>query len=277
MPEVIKGFRVLTAYFDESGIHGNSSHCIIAGFVGSDREWGNFEPKWKKASGGVIFHGNEFFGRAPGGGRTKTYKGWTDQQAKAYLSGLIQAITSSRLTPVGAIVDIQAFLAFTEKERRYLTGAVFKHDRKKFISTGVPGKPYFLALMHCVVAATHCVRKAGLKVNFIFDRQEQYEGNAVQLFQRACQKAQPEQFRKRLGDIDFKDKQNVGALQAADLLAHACYRRTRMPVGRNAELDFITENISPMSRRKIAVYDETSLSEFISEMPDHVRQSWQST
>jgi hypothetical protein len=50
-------------------------------------------------------------------------------------------------------VDVKAFMAFTEKERRYLTGEVYKPDRGKFITTGVPGKPYFIALMHCVTAA----------------------------------------------------------------------------------------------------------------------------
>jgi hypothetical protein len=47
----------LTAYLDESGIHGDSSHCIVAGFVGSAREWNNFETKWQNVSGGVVFHG----------------------------------------------------------------------------------------------------------------------------------------------------------------------------------------------------------------------------
>lgn len=265
----------LTAYFDESGIHGDSSHCIVAGFVGSDREWNNFETKWQKASGGVVFHGNEFFGRKPDGGRTKTYKGWSDQKAKDYLTGLVEAITSSRLTPVGAVVDVKAFMAFPENERRYLTGAVYIHNRQRFISTGVPGKPYFLAFMHCVTAATHCIRRSGLKINFVFDRQEQYEGNAVELIIRAGQKAKPEQFRRRLGEITFKDKKDVEALQAADLLAHACYRRNKSQVGENSELDFITEKISPMSRRQIAIYDEKSLSDFMSQMPEYVRQSWQ--
>ena len=35
----------LTAYFDESGIHEDSSHCIVAGFVASDQEWNKFEKK----------------------------------------------------------------------------------------------------------------------------------------------------------------------------------------------------------------------------------------
>ncbi len=130
----------LTAYFDESGIHKDASHCIVAGFVGSDQEWNKFETRWQKASGGVVFHGNEFFGRKPGGERKKTYKGWSDQKAKDYLTGLVESITSSRLTPVGAVVEAKAFMAFLKNERRYLTGAVYKHDLGKFITTGVPGK-----------------------------------------------------------------------------------------------------------------------------------------
>jgi hypothetical protein len=129
--------------------------------------------------------------------------------------------------------------------------------------------------MHCVTAATHCIRRSGLKIHFVFDRQEQYEGNAVELIIRAGQKAKPEQFRRRLGEITFKDKKDVEALQAAGLLAHACYRRNKSQVGENSELDFITEKISPMSRRQIAIYDEKSLSDFMSQMPEYVRQSWQ--
>ncbi len=88
----------LTVYFDESGIHEDSGHCIVAGFVASDQEWNKFEARWHAASGNVVFHGNEFIGRKPGGERTKTYKGCSDQKAKDYLTGLMKGITSSRVS-----------------------------------------------------------------------------------------------------------------------------------------------------------------------------------
>ena len=39
---------LLTAYFDESGVHGGEA-CIVAGFVGNDAQWGAFAADWVPA------------------------------------------------------------------------------------------------------------------------------------------------------------------------------------------------------------------------------------
>jgi len=39
--------------------------CVVAGRVGSSKDWTLFEERWQRASGGVVFHGTEFFRRDP--------------------------------------------------------------------------------------------------------------------------------------------------------------------------------------------------------------------
>ena len=78
------------------------------------------------------------------------------------------------------------------------------------------------------------------KVNFVFDRQNEYEPHATALYRRAIQQAQPPEFRNQLGGLTFKDKTGVAGLQAADLFAHAAYKRSGRLVGINEELDLVT-------------------------------------
>lgn len=40
---------MLTAYFDESGIHKGDHLCVVAGFVGNEAQWGSFIHDWMEA------------------------------------------------------------------------------------------------------------------------------------------------------------------------------------------------------------------------------------
>src|SRR5208283_2300018 len=42
---------MLTAYFDESGIHKGDHLCVVAGWVGNDAQWTSFVVDWIKALG----------------------------------------------------------------------------------------------------------------------------------------------------------------------------------------------------------------------------------
>jgi hypothetical protein len=41
---------MLTAYFDESGIHKGDHLCVVAGFVGNDAQWLALIRDWVKLS-----------------------------------------------------------------------------------------------------------------------------------------------------------------------------------------------------------------------------------
>jgi hypothetical protein len=47
---------LLRAYFDESGIHAGSPVTLIAGFIGSRRQWRAVERRWQSIMGDRVFH-----------------------------------------------------------------------------------------------------------------------------------------------------------------------------------------------------------------------------
>jgi len=217
---------VLQAYFDESGITPDSEHCVLMGFVATKVKWAQFDAGWRAvtASSGD-FHAKRFFARDGTGKRVGQYRDLTDSQASSQLRQLAAMITSrvgvGTLTPIGAAVDIRAFEALSESERRLLTGC-FIHSRRGLINSGAPTKPFFAAFVHCVTEAARTA-KGGAVVDFMFDRNATF---APQIEQQVAviRKHGPPEFVGRLGRIDFGPCAQSPGLQAADLVAYA-YRR----------------------------------------------------
>jgi hypothetical protein len=100
-----KAIAVVEAYCDESGIHESAPVCVVVGFVGSARNWQRFEERWREASGGVDFHGKDFFARRAKGQRVGPYAGWSDQKAQKYLIDLVNVITETNFKPIGAVIE----------------------------------------------------------------------------------------------------------------------------------------------------------------------------
>lgn len=215
-----KVVAVLEAYFDESGINPQDAHCVVAGFVGSSRQWQRFEQRWLKASEGVTFHGKDFFAQDGNGRRVKTYRGWSDDRATTYLDALWRVIEQSTLRPVGAVVEVSA-----------------------------PDKPFLWAFHEWLPR----IAEPGWKVHVVFDQQQQYAPHVLKVFldNKVCVTG----LGKRLGELIFKDKTGVGGLQAADLLAHACYRRGRITrlsecfrAASISSFDTVTTRVAPAQR-----------------------------
>jgi hypothetical protein len=271
---------VLQGFFDESGIAPRDTYCIVAGMVGTGRNWQTFEAAWLKASGGVNFHGRRFFVRDPKGQRVSPYSGWQDARARAYLSGLVDVILSHShgLRIVGSAVHVPSFRARTTAERHALTGAGFKaterdgERRWKLIFSGAPATPYFLGFSDCVTSAAHCAKNADTKVDFFFERQDAFKKHALKSYDLAREKAVPE-LRARLGEISFVSKDSVGGLQAGDMLAHTSFKRTKTAVGVSEELDFVTGSLLPMTRQRIRHWNAESIERFLAAMfPEDLRR-----
>lgn len=157
---------VIEAYCDESGIQDGAPKCVVAGWVASARQWEQFEERWKRASGGVEFHGNRFFTRDDKGQRVDAYRGWTDEQAQDYLLGLVGVLQTSAIKSVGAVVDIADFEARTDAERKWLTGAAYLPEFKKWEGSGSPNRPYYLGFTHCIEGGTYCVKDPKWQVSW---------------------------------------------------------------------------------------------------------------
>jgi hypothetical protein len=116
---------------------------------------------------------------------------------------------------------VKDFQARTESERKWLTGATYSPEFRKWEDSGSPNRPYYLGFNECIENAAARVRNPKWQVSFYFDRQNVLAPYALEYYQRAKVLAPP-RLAKRLGDITFKSSAGVGALQIPrDTLDHA--------------------------------------------------------
>jgi hypothetical protein len=259
---------VLQVYCDESGIHEGAAICAVAGWVGSARNWCLFEARWAKATDGIDFHSKEFFARDKSGRRVGAYKQFSDEDARQYLLGLLDAIERSDIRAVGAVIDVPAFQNLSLAERKWLTGATWNKARQRFTSSGSPDKPYYLGFIECLESAALSVKKHGMLVDFVFDQQNVLAPWALMFFTRTKDQ-DPSHMARKLGDAIFKSKAGVGALQAADMLASALYKHFS-----NSSLppDFrpVTRTLEPFVKNRIARYFAPELERRAADLKRHV-------
>jgi hypothetical protein len=212
----------LKAVFDESGIHDGSSICVIAGYVGSLNEWRRFDSSWQDHAKAPGFHAKRFFARDKAGQSVPPYVGWDNARRRDYLARLLDAVGSLKLHPVGALVDVRAFRGYTEDERRFITGG-HASVAGKWVHSGAPTKPYYLAFWKAVMSALERPAPDGWKMEFVFDQQHVLAPLALRLYARLKNElGQPHS--SRMGSATFESRDVAIGLQAADLLAHCWYQ-----------------------------------------------------
>jgi hypothetical protein len=218
---------MLEGYFDESGIHEGAPFCVVAGYYGDRAQWEKFEGAWKTAlaqENVAEFHAKVFFGPAPPKSR---YYGWDYSRRESFLSGLLDVIVESEINPIGASLVIEDWNRLSLDERRFMTGARYSMKLNKFLSSGAPGKPYFVPFQDCIGrVATRC--SSGEKAHFFFALNHQFRGYAADVY--ALIKSHPLEFEAHLGTIAFPTPLDAVHLQAADLLCYLlkCYLPLRM-------------------------------------------------
>jgi hypothetical protein len=189
---------------------------------------------------------------------------------------LLDAILTSNLKPVGGFVDVNAFMALSLDERKWLTGATWNVKRQRWTSSGSPNRPYYLGFIECLEGAAHSVKKPGWQVSFCFDQQNVLAPWALLFFQ-AVKSHKHAPLSKRLGDAIFKDKSGVGGLQAADMLAHTIYRLTSTtftPANIAPELKVVRDAFHPLVRNRIAIYDKGGLAMRLTERERKQREGY---
>lgn len=225
----------LWAYGDESGIQPDAPACVIAGYVGSPRHWTSLKRSWAgilQAEGVSDFHAHKFFSREEGTGqRLGDYRGWSDDRALAFIENLAWAIHYTSIRPLIGAVNVSDFMTFPKGARKFLTGGSFKSTAGKpgkFISSGSPAQPYYLAFMRFI---DHALKQSEphTRVNFIFDQQNVLEGWAQELFRQILADLRERQEEGRVGLVAFGSRQQYTELQVADLNAHLIYSLCSRP------------------------------------------------
>jgi hypothetical protein len=235
---------VLHACGDDSGTHQDAKFCLVLGYIGSPRQWKLFQREWQAALTMLPqregkkpeFHGKEFFQRASWRSHDSPYHRWNEAKAETFLNRLLDAIHRHRLEPIGGGTNTEDFFAYSEDERRYLTGAAlittthwyrnqFEIVDKLLAHQGSPSRPYFVVFPGFLLEA---IQKSGnvgdCQVHITLDRQPALEARAGEVFDSfkgACKAPQV----ANLGHLTYSDSQSEVGLQAADLYAYAWYRK----------------------------------------------------
>lgn len=256
-------------YADESGFEAEATHFIMTGYTASPEVWAVFGDLWSKVLKGYgvsEFHSADFFGR-----RSKTrshrniYEGWSHKKIETFLGKLVGTIKGCNLYPTGVAVDLAAFRERCIGERRLLTGGIVgppsKSGHRKWLTSGAPSKPYFAAFQWMLREGMALARRAesnlrlggvpdGVKIDFTFDWQEEYEGGAKASFADFIRIVSPDDpLPRRLGNINYAKRSNHPGLQAADLFTFGWASFMRQGDEMHAERQFVLANLSMTNSR----------------------------
>ncbi len=209
-----KLFAMIDAYLDESGIHDGAAICVIGGFFGGSKQWGQLEKEWPKvlARYGVQLH--EFHAK-------DMLKAQRHQPMLKDLTSLIARF--NKIRPVSFGVVVEDFNSLSLIQRKFLTGAIVR-DRK-LISTGSPNKPYFVPFQNCIKCVCEYAPIGG-KAHFFFGLDKPFAGYATEMFKQTKEVPVPGsdwKTKNRLGDPAFPLAAETPQLQAADLFVHLSY------------------------------------------------------
>jgi hypothetical protein len=231
---------VLLAYLDESGIHEGAEVCVIAGYFGGIGQWRKFESDWRKVlhrfkvplekfhAKDVLNHAGIFL-RMPHG------------QHRDFIHEIAETIACYKIYPLSMAIVIEDFATYSEKQKRFLTGAVL--DKGELQTSGCPSKPYFVPFMHCVRRLAEYT-SAGSKVDFFFGLGRTFAGHANVLLHdlRECTYLRHSPWGERIGVASFPKAKDTPQLQAADFLAYYMYsdmverRQKKIPMGLGSPL-----------------------------------------
>jgi hypothetical protein len=222
----------MLSYFDESGIHHNSEACIVAGYFGKKGPWRVLESGWvatlKKFKVPLAqFHAKDAVNKAG------FFHGWETARLEDFLDSLGRLVRECPIHPVCYGIFTKDFYSLSLSERRFLTGATWHAGTGKFLSSGCPTKPYFVAFNECLRIVTSYTSTAD-HVHFFFGSDRPSSEYAKRLFRylrhRAVSMRQakvsfdsrcsPEKF----GMIRFPSAKDTPGLQLADLFSYLSYK-----------------------------------------------------
>lgn len=119
------------------------------------------------------------------------------------------------------MIDVGAFRALNEYERRYLTGGEWRGSKWRI--SGAPKKPYFLPFQDVVIQGVQAVKRPGWKAHFYFDENKSLASFALQLY-TIIKRGSDSEFASRMGEMTFASGRERAGLQAADLFTYAWYQ-----------------------------------------------------
>jgi Protein of unknown function (DUF3800) len=207
----LKLLGMFRAYFDESGIHGESKILVMACYLAPAKEWDRFIPKWQAVLnkyGVNIFHATHCNGYK---GEFRKFKTNPDERNEFVSDLLILLSSRPRIVP-------------------FSVGVVFK-DYDELLRPSMepdPEHPYHIAMKSLLSMIGVYSQEIGRfpaaeKIACFFERQTEFSSKALYLFNRGVIDKQWKSA-QRLGSITYGSASDYIPLQAADALAYDTYR-----------------------------------------------------
>jgi hypothetical protein len=268
------------AFVDESDWN-DGPVCVHAGWLASDPVWQKFEAAWsrilaKKGLAAEGFHATDFFNRKAfymqRPNSTNPYKDWDESEATQFIGDLTGLIATNqangKMFEIGGGVEVKPFREFTLGERRWLTGASWDYEKKRFVGLGLPKSAYHISLWCLISHAIDRTRK-GNTVDFVVDRHDELGARSKRFYDetRAGPLLKAED-RNKLGLISYYTgfKPKPEGLQAADLYAYlwtSWYRfGNKMLLERQQALDILAGG-----KPKLGIYGAEQLEHVLASSP----------
>ncbi len=241
----------MEACLDESGIHSGSKRIVLAGFAGGRQKIKALEKSWMEILSRfdvpleIGFHAKVFFKQSG------PYYRWSGQRSKDFIDAIVEQIRIHEVKPIGACVSTEVFHRQSHNFRRWITGGQYDVERERWLSSGAPTKPYFFVFHQALIRG--CAdAKPGVRVDFIFDRQDNFSSLVFNLWN--ILKGDPRwKGGAHLGGVAFYSRFERPCLQLADFLAFCLYHIEEY--SKEARNHHIRYAISRLVEEKVGVAD----------------------
>lgn len=204
---------MLKAFLDDSGTNGDDGVVVVAGFVGSERLWRNFEERWRKFLTDFEirrFHVANYLSR------NRPFESWTDDRFDRARKEICKIFYYSPPFGIGCGVRIGAF-----------------DDWRHTIEYPVHPDSYYFCLERCLRALIHGIAEVpedeGMQIFIDEDKGREKMGIALSQWQQGRL--------RRSGDVMIDKERKIETLyassfqvlplQAADILAHGAFQEMR--------------------------------------------------
>jgi Protein of unknown function (DUF3800) len=252
-------FAMLKAYIDESGIHKGADACVVAGYWAKKGPWRRLGKGWRSVLKQFKVPLEEFHAK-DAVKKTGFFLSWSRERSADFLARLGQVTERSGIHAVCWAVFRNDFFSLTLAERKFLTGATWHAEKRKFISNGSPNKPYFTCFAECVKIVASYVPAAD-KVHFFFGcdrptgeyaktlfRYWRWRSRASKLLGASRPPAIPSP--DKFGSILFPFAKDTPELQVADLFAYLTYSFMLEHQGMDLEQVILTEPVFSLVRNR---------------------------
>lgn len=196
---------MVIAYLDESY---DNKVLIVAGWVAEASEWTRIEREWASV---VNENSIDRYHAADCSNGFGEFRDWPVKRRTGLVKRLIKILTSGSMYGACSGLKVDDYEAIVPDAARQIIGA-----------------PYHLCFQTCV---GHIAQRAedlpiGEKIDFVLDRNQQFGGNATNLFSMMSDD-RSWKHHGRLGTIAFAPAKDFLPLQAADLLAYESFKLLR--------------------------------------------------